>query len=312
MTKKYIPMLQRLLHRGSAACFRSVTGLTRDEFAHLLPAFDTAYTELLATEQARTARQRRPGGGRRGQLPLAAEKLLFILVYIKQYPVQELQGLLFGLGQSQASAWVLRLLPVLQAALGRELVLPARRTATLDELAAACPDLVFLLDATERPIPRPQDPDRQTACYSGKKKRHTLKNTVVTDRTGRKIVFLGETTAGSRHDKRLVEEDAPPFPQGSRVPSDSGYQGYTIDGASILTPLKKPRGGALLPEEQAVNTHLSRHRIPVEHAIGGLKIARMVHDPFRNRAEGLSDTAMVVAAGLYNFKCQHRDASPAN
>jgi len=289
-----------------------VTGLTRDEFAHLLLAFDTAYTELLATEHTRTARRRRPGGGRRGQIPLAAEKLLFILVYVMQYPVQELQGLLFGLGQSQASAWVLRLLPVLQAALGRELVLPARRTATLDELTAACPDLVVLLDATERQIPRPQDPDRQTACYSGKKKRHTLKSTIITDRTGRQIVFLGETTAGSRHDKCLVEEDAPPFPPGSRVPSDSGYQGYTVDGASIITPLKKPRGGALLPDEQTANTHLSRHRIPVEHAIGGLKIARIVRDPFRNHADGMNDMVIVVAAGLYNFKCHRRDAIPAN
>ena len=305
-------MLQRLLHRGSAACFRSLTGLSRDEFTALLPAFTQAYDAALTAEQARTARRRRPGGGRRGQLPLAAEKLLFILVYVKQYPVQELHGALFGLGQSQASAWVLRLLPVLQAALGRELVLPARRTATLDDLQATCPDLVFLLDATERPIPRPQDPDRQTACYSGKKKRHTLKNTVVTDRTGRHIVFLGETTAGSRHDKRLAEEDAPPFPPGSRVPSDSGYQGYTVAGVSVITPLKKPRGGTLLDDEQAANTQLSRHRMPVEHAIGGMKIARIVRDPFRNHADEMSDTVMVVAAGLYNYKCHRRDTMTAN
>ena len=309
---KYYPMLQRLLHRGSAACFRSLTGLSRDEFSALLPAFTLAYGAVLADEQARAPRRRRPGGGRKGQVPRAAEKLLFILVSVKQYPVQELQGALFGLGQSQASAWVLRRLPVLQAALGRELALPTRRTATLDDLLVACPDLVFLLDATERPIPRPQDLDRQTACYSGKKKRHTLKNTVVSNRTGRRIVFVGDTTAGSRHDKRLAEEDAPPFPPGSRVPSDSGYQGYTVAGVSVITPLKKPRGGTLLLDEQAVTTHLSRHRIPVEHAIGGLKTARIVHDPFRNHAEGLSDTVIVVAAGLYNFKCQRRDASLAN
>jgi len=286
--------------------------MTRAEFARLLPAFAQAYADVLATERARTVRRRRPGGGRRGQLPLDAEKLLFILVYVTQYPVQELQGLLFGIGQSQASAWALRLLPVLQAALGRELALPARKTATLDELKAQCPDLVFLLDATERPIPRPQDAARQTACYSGKKKRHTLKNTVVANATGRKVVFLGETTAGSRHDKRLAEDDAPPFPPGSRVPGDSGYQGYTVEGVSVLTPLKKPRGGVLTTDEKALNTQLSRHRIPVEHAIGGLKVARMLRDPFRNRADGVADTAIVVGAGLYNFKCHLRDAVPAN
>jgi hypothetical protein len=284
--------------------------MTRAEFARLLPAFAQAYADTLAAEQATTVRRRRPGGGRRGQLPRDADKLLFILVYVKQYSVQELQGALFGLGQSQASAWVLRLLPVLQAALGRECVLPARKTATLDDLKARCPDLVFRLDATERPIPRPQDPERQKACYSGKKKRHTLKNTVVASATGRHIVLLGGTTAGSRHDKRLAEDDAPPFPPGSRVPSDSGYQGYAVEGATVLTPINKPRGGELTADEKAVNTALSRHRIPVEHAIGGLKVARMARDLFRNRAADLADTAIVVAAGLYNFKCQLRDAAP--
>lgn len=291
-----------------------MTGMTRAEFAHLLPAFTHAYADVLATEQARTVRRRRPGGGRHGQLPGDADKLLFILVYVTQYPVQELQGLLFGLGQSQASAsaWALRLLPILQAALGRKLALPARKTATLDDLKAQCPDLVFVLDATERPIPRPQDAARQTACYSGKQKRHTLKNTVIASATGRTIVFLGDTTPGSRHDKRLVEDDAPPFPPGSWVPSDSGYQGYTVEGVSVITPLKKPRGGTRCDEAKALNTALSRHRIPVEHAIGGLKVARIAREPFRNRAANLADTAMVVAAGLYNFKCAQRDAVLVN
>lgn len=284
--------------------------MTRREFADLLPTFTAAYDAALAAEQATQQRRRRPGGGRKGQLPLPAEKLLFILVYVRHYPVQELHGLLFGLGQSQASAWVLRLLPVLQAALDQEQALPARRTATLAEFQARCPDLIFLLDATERRIPRPQDAARQHACYSGKKKTHTVKNTIVTDRTGRHIVFVGETTAGSRHDKRLAEDDAPPFPPGSYVPSDSGYQGLTVAGVTVLTPLKKPRGGVLTPDEQAVNTHLARHRIAVEHAIGGMKIARIVHDPFRNRATGLVDTAIDVAAGLYNFKCQRRKDQP--
>jgi len=305
-------MLQRLLHTGSSACFRSVTGMTRAEFAQLLPAFAAAYAASLEPAHTRPGRRRHPGGGRRGQLPLDAEKLLFILVYVKQYPVQELHGLLFGLCQSQASAWVLRLLPVLQAALGRACALPARKTATVAEMLAQCPDLVCILDATERPIPRPQDATRQAACYSGKKKRHTVKNTVVTNRTGRRIVFLGDTTAGSRHDKRLVEDDAPPFPSGSRIPSDSGYQGYTVDGASVITPMKKPRGGTLTDDEQAYNHRLAQFRIPVEQAIGGMKIARMVHDPFRNRAAGLIDTAAEVAAGLFNYKCALRDAAPAN
>ena len=82
--------------------------------------------------------------------------------------------------------------------------------------------------------------------------------------------------------------------------------------SSVITPLKKPRGGTLLDDEQAANTQLSRHRMPVEHAIGGMKIARIVRDPFRNHADEMSDTVMVVAAGLYNYKCHRRDTMTAN
>jgi hypothetical protein len=34
----------------------------------------------------------------------------------------------------------------------------------------------FAQDGTERRIVRPQDPVKQTGCYSGKKKDHTVKN----------------------------------------------------------------------------------------------------------------------------------------
>jgi hypothetical protein len=39
----------------------------------------------------------------------------------------------------------------------------------------------FFHDGTERPINRPQDPEEQELYYSGKQKRHTLKNDVVID-----------------------------------------------------------------------------------------------------------------------------------
>ena len=47
-------------------------------------------------------------------------KLLFILMYFKLYPLQEVMGLLFGFNQSEANRWVHRLTPVLEKALGRQ------------------------------------------------------------------------------------------------------------------------------------------------------------------------------------------------
>jgi hypothetical protein len=228
------------------------------------------------------------------------------LVYVHLYPIQEVQGVLFSLGQSQASDWAIRLLPVLKAALGKEIALPARPPASMEALCFQCPDLTFLLDATERPIQRPGNATQQRHHYSGKKKRHTVKNTIVTDAKGRRIVYLGATVRGSTHDKTQAEADAPPFPPESRGAADRGYQGYSPPNLRLTLPLKKPKGGELTADEQAANTALAKHRIYVEHGIRGIKRQRIAADTFRNTSAGLIDLGIEVAAGLYNLTNQYR------
>jgi hypothetical protein len=227
------------------------------------------------------------------------------------YPIQEIQGVLFGVGQSQASDWAMRLLPVLQAALKHEVALPARRPATMEDLVAHCPALIFLLDATERTIRRPGDDGCQKAHYSGKKKRHTVKNTVICDHKGRRVLYVGETTRGSMHDKTLAEADAPPFPPESRGLADLGYQGYHPPNLLLLIPFKKPKGGELTDDEKAVNTAIAKKRIYVEHAIRGIKRQRIAADIFRNTSAGMIDLSIEVAAGLYNLTNQYREQPTA-
>ena len=66
-------------------------------------------------------------------LPTPADRLLFILTYLKQNAIQEVHGQLFNMSQSNVSKWVRLLLDILNVALARQQLLPAR-TAT--ELAA--------------------------------------------------------------------------------------------------------------------------------------------------------------------------------
>ncbi|MFN3761738.1 MAG: transposase family protein, partial [Anaerolineae bacterium] len=54
-------------------------------------------------------RQRRRGAGRKSVLRTLEDKLLFILLYFRLYPTQEVLGFLFGFGQPQANYWVHRL-----------------------------------------------------------------------------------------------------------------------------------------------------------------------------------------------------------
>ncbi|MCJ7632768.1 transposase family protein [Candidatus Bathyarchaeota archaeon] len=83
-------------------------------FQTLLPAFYQAYEDDLDSRDAKRKhkRQRERGGGRQGSLKMMEGKLLFILFYFKLYPVQEVQGYLFGMGQAQGWDWIHRLTPI--------------------------------------------------------------------------------------------------------------------------------------------------------------------------------------------------------
>lgn len=300
-------MLQRILTHKSPSTLYALTGLKRQEFDELLVCFEAAYRQQEARHWKSKVRHRKPGGGRKGALPTAAEKLLFILFYVRHYPVQRVQAVLFGMVQGQSWEWIHRLLPILEQALGRKVALPERPGTTWEALLEQCPELQCLVDATERPRSRPKDGEEQRRYYSGKKKRHTVKNTLVTNAQGRRVIYLGRTVEGKRHDKSLVEEDAPPFPAGSRIEADTGYQGWKVEGAEVKTPQKKPRNRELSAEQKEANRKLSQRRVRVEHAIAGIKAHRLVHDVYRGRSEGFVDRAMLVAVGLYNFKNHQRD-----
>src|SRR5712691_6987447 len=85
--------------------FLDVTSLILDEFQALVPPFEAAF-------QAHMAAWRLDGNVRTVRpftvyhncpLPTPADRLLFILVYIKTYLLQVVQGRLFGMGQSKAN-----------------------------------------------------------------------------------------------------------------------------------------------------------------------------------------------------------------
>src|SRR5215471_13020008 len=144
--------------------FLALTGLTPAEFADLLPAFGEAYERLYPPDLTLNGQpyQRWPGAGRRGALSHTEDKLLFLLVYLKAYPLQVVLGALFGVGTSQANYWLHRLLPVLRSALDRLGVLPERRGAQLGRRPAAAKGAkALIIDGTERRRQRPKNPDKQ-------------------------------------------------------------------------------------------------------------------------------------------------------
>src|SRR5712671_2435101 len=113
--------------------FLDFTSLTLDEFQQLVPPFEAAFHAHMAMwrldGKPRTAH--RFTVYKNCPLPTPEDRLFFILVYLKTYTLQVVQGRLFGMGQSKANQWIHVLLPVLLAALRTLGDAPARSLAAL-------------------------------------------------------------------------------------------------------------------------------------------------------------------------------------
>ena len=65
-------------------------------------------------------------------------------------------------------------------------------------------------------------------------------------------------------------------------------------------------------EQKAANTALSRVRIFIEHAIGGMKRYNILVHTFRNRLEHFEDDVIGVCAGLWNLVLSYRGTALLN
>jgi hypothetical protein len=306
--QRSIAMLTFELIATKPVVFQMLTGLSLPAFLDLLPSFQRAiaHSAHQAEQRRRHPRKRHKGGGRKPLLCSDADRLLFILFYFKVYPLQAVQAFFFGMSQAQTCEWIHRLTPVLNQALGFEKQLPARKAADVTQVLRACPGLEFIIDGTERPIQRPKDKARQKEYYSGKKKRHTVKNVTIGDRRTRKIKALSRTRSGKTSDKRTADEEHYRFPARSKLYKDTGFQGYEPPKVRTYQPKKKPPKGELTAEEKATNQAISRLRVRIEHSIGGAKVFHIARDVFRNRRDDYVDLSFETACGLHNLRCDYR------
>ncbi len=200
-----------------------------------------------------------------------------LLMYYRIYTTHAFLGFLFGADDSA----VCRNINPLQPLLAGIFRIPERKVELDPE------DMRELfIDATERPTRRPEAGQRE--FYSGKKKRHTIKNQVVTARRtkppgpGKKprrlrIAAVSESFPGSVHDKKIYDRMRVVGPTDVRRTGDTAYL-----GTSMETPTRKPRGGELTAGQKARNRVVSRRRIVAEHGIGKMKVWRIASERYRN------------------------------
>lgn len=297
--------------------FHRLTGLTVPEFDRLLDKFSSEYfIHIVQPRLGLDTRKRAIGGGRSGSMPSLADKLFFILVYTRIYPLLIFQGLFFGVSEGRACEWAGKLLPVLDAALGSAHVRPKRaKGRSLEEIIEDFPELVELgviADGVERPVRRPKDKDKQKDQYSGKKKHHTTKRVTVVHPKSQYILAVSDEYDGKAHDKKIADEMEISCRSPIPIGADSGFVGWLPGAAKLILPIKRKRKKKgqpkdVLTEEQKVYNHtLASSRIVVEHSNAGFKRNRSTADTLRNTREGMGAQLTMVAMGLHNLRVTMR------
>lgn len=146
-----------------------LTSLTVDEFRQLVPPFEAAFQTHMADwrldGRPRTARQYTTY--KNCPLPTPEDRLLFILVYLKTYPLQVVQGRLFGMGQSKAHQWIHILLVVLRTTLRALGDAPNRSVAGLAQRLGVAEAEVAAMVVPPEPPPAPPTAPASTSPLLG-------------------------------------------------------------------------------------------------------------------------------------------------
>lgn len=157
------------------------------------------------------------------------------------------------------------------------------------------------IDGADRGIQHPKNDVEQIENYSGKHGKHTIKNTYISNELSQ-VLYLGPTTNGKVHDKKMVDEEEITFPNDSFIWKDLGYQGYLPENIHCFEVYKKPKNGELTPLQKKENQLIASIRIVVEHAIGGVKKCRIVKEIIRIYNVDIRDRVVETCTALHNYR----------
>jgi hypothetical protein len=292
--------------------FLKMTGLRVAEFESLLGDVLPRYAEAEVKRLSRLDRERAIGGGDQSDLR-PRDQVLLSVIWLRQYPTQDVLAYFFGISQPTVSRTIERVLPVLEAAGQDKMRMPdpgRKRRRSLNRILSDLPELTVIIDSFEQKVQRPTDPTAREALYSGKKKTHTLKSQVAVNEETGEIVDVPDSAPGPLPDLKLLEQSGlmDRLPDTVGRMGDSGYQGIAKLHPLGRSPRKKPRGKPRPPEDAAYNTAFSRRRIIVENTLNRMRRYQSITQPDRNHRQ--QHTARVRAvAGLANLQIRSRLAA---
>jgi hypothetical protein len=298
------------LHRYPTV-FLKMTGLRINEFADLLDDMLPRFASAEHTRLERPNRRRAKGGGRHADLA-PRDQILLAVIWLRQYPTNEVLGFLFGVSDSTASRMLSRLVPLLEASGKDTMRMPdpgRKHRKELDALLKETPELAVIIDTFEQRVQRCKDRKQADAHFSGKKKQHTLKPQIAVDEHDGTVCDVGESAVGPTADLTLLKQSGllERLPEGVGAIGDLAYIGIAEAHPQGLgaTPRRKPRGKERPPEDIEFNRAFAKRRIKVEHTIGRMRRYQSLSQTDRHHRRNHTARTRAVA-GLVNRQIRSR------
>ena len=285
--------------------FKSFTGLSVQQFNDIFKIIESKYAkyEIKRLSNKRN-RERAVGAGRRFNL-LVKDMIIMVLVYYRLYITYTLMEFLFGLDQSNVYRDIQKIERLIRSCLPipQKLYRITKRLKTKEEVEKYFPGFMAFTDCTEQPIPRPKNRIRKRKFYSGKKKKHTVKNLYTVNQRGLIVYKAKHKQRGRRHDYMIYKKNHSKLPKDVTSMYDLGFLGIEDDYPEQKSslPIKKEKGCELTVQQKEYNRNHSSKRIVIEHAIARLKKYRIMSDVFRNRLRKY-DIISDVVSGLVNYR----------
>ena len=276
---------------------RSLFGLKKAALGELLlVVLPVLCHRRLEQQRAKLGRKRAPGGGAKRTLSPTREVLL-TLVYLRHNVSHEVCGHLFGVSADVSEDTFAEVVLVLRDTCPSDRWNAEKRWKKGEPSWRPDEQDYALIDSFETSVPRPSEPNKQKRLYSGKKKQHTLKTQVVTDKAG-EILHIDPGHPGPTNDKTLYEksEVEQTFPDAQKQ-ADLAYMGVP----SVIVPHRRKNcrkiKNELTDQQKEHNRQLAKIRVHVEHGIRRIKAWKILRQNYR-LATGLFPVVAHATVGL--------------
>ena len=246
-----------------------------------------------------------------GSIPqISIEDQFFLtLIKLRRHPTNKELGIFFGISEKQVSNIFITWINFLYLQWSEIDWWPTQENVQFyapSDFHAKFPSTRVILDGTEFPIMKPQQPLAQQATFSHYKNRNTMK-VVVGASPGGLVTYVSSAYGGSASDRQIVERSnlMKMCDPSDEIMADKGFNVEDLFipyQVSINMPTFFKRKNRLSCKTVREDRKISSKRVHIERIIGLAKTFKILCQPMSNIESSLATQISKVVFILCNFR----------